>query len=136
MRVQQLIVGATGTLRARIRAKQVRAGRDACWSWTGATAQKRDGAKRPKIRVGGRGSRVVLVARLLLCLRDRVPLAERDAAKLEAGHTCDRFWCVNPRHLLWQTRIENEEAKHEYNDYQDFAREVDDLAAEAEGVAC
>jgi hypothetical protein len=135
MRTVNLILGATSTLRRRIRAKTERAGRNACWRWTGATARKRDGAKRPKIQIGGVGSRVVTVARLLLCLRDGVRLAERDAAKLEAGHSCYNFWCVNPRHLTWQTRIENENAKHEYDSFEDFAREVDELAAQPEGAA-
>jgi hypothetical protein len=130
-RTARLIAGATSTLRQRIFAKIVRLpGRNACWQWTGGTARKRDGAKRPKIQVGGRGSRTILVARVLLCLRDGVPLAERDAAKLEAGHVCHRHWCVNPRHLEWQTRIENEHAKQEYDDYCDFAQTVDELAEE------
>lgn len=128
MRTVDLIIGATSTLRARIRSKTVRGTRRQCWHWIGATARKRDGARRPKIQVGGRGSRTVLIARLLLCLRDSVPLAERDAAKLEAGHTCHHFWCVNPWHLVWQTRHENEEAKHEYDDYNEFADAVDELA--------
>jgi hypothetical protein len=134
MRIGQLICGATSTLRKRIASKTIRNGRNGCWRWTGGTAQKRDGSKRPKIQVGGRGSRTVTVARLLLALRDRVPLVLRDDAKLEAGHTCHHFWCVNPRHLEWQTRTENEHAKQEFNDYEDFARDVEDLAAAQEAT--
>jgi hypothetical protein len=125
----QLIVGATPSLRRRIYAKIVRPSRRACWRWTGATARKRDGAKRPQVRVGGRGSRVIVVARVLLSLRDRIPLIDRYG--LEAGHTCHHYWCVNPRHLEWQTRVQNEEAKQEFDDYCDFAQAVDDLASEA-----
>lgn len=128
MRTVDLIAGATSTLRRRIRAKTLRGRRNECWGWTGGTARKRDGARRPKIQVGGRGSRTILVARVLLALKDRVPLTLR--AGLEAGHRCHHFWCVNPRHLQWQTRIENEHAKQEYDDYCDFAAAVDELAAD------
>lgn len=48
MRTVDLIIGATSTLRARIRSKTVRGTRRQCWRWTGATARKRDGARRPK----------------------------------------------------------------------------------------
>ena len=130
MTLAELIPGATSTLRRRIAAKILRPdGRHGCWRWTGGTARKRDGAERPKVRVGGRGSRTILVARVLLVLRDRVPLWRREADKLEAGHSCNHFWCVNPRHLVWQTRVENENAKHEFDDYCDFAAAVDELAA-------
>jgi hypothetical protein len=132
MRVAQLIVGATSTLRRRMRAKTVRPSRRGCWSWTGATSKKRDGARRPAIQVGGRGSRVVLVARLALALKDGVPLERR--VGVEAGHRCHQHWCVNPAHLEWQTRGENEDAKQEYDDYCDFAGTVDELAA-AESAA-
>jgi hypothetical protein len=129
MTIARLIAGASATLRRRIAAKVTRLpGRGACHRWTGATSRKRDGARRPVIRVGGRGSRTVLVTRVVLALFDRVPLVERDAVRLESGHKCHHFWCVNPRHLEWQTRIENEHAKQEFDDYCDFS--VDELAAE------
>jgi len=130
MTTAELIPGATGSLRRRIYAKIIRPSRRACWRWTGATARKRDGAKRPKVRAGGRGSRTILVARVLLALRDRVPLWRRELERLEAGHTCHNYWCVNPRHLQWQTRIENEQAKQEFDAYTDFAAAVDELAAQ------
>lgn len=130
MRLADLIPGASVTLPARITVKVVElcAGACGCHAWTGATAQKRDGVRRPKVRVGGRGSRVVLVARLVLVLKDRVPLWRRELERLEAGHTCGHFWCVNPEHLTWQTRIENEREKQERDDYEDFAAAVDELA--------
>jgi len=124
MRTSDLIDGATSTLRARIRAKTVRPGRGywfdrrACWAWTGATKTKRGGV-RPAVQIGRRGSRVVTVARLLLCLQDGVPLAERSG--LEAGHTCHHYWCVNPRHLEWQTRLENEREKVDRQAYEKWA---------------
>lgn len=60
---------------------------------------------------------------------------ERDAAKLEAGHTCHHYWCVNERHLTWQTRVENEESKQEFDDYSDFAAAVDALSADQADAA-
>jgi hypothetical protein len=127
MKIAELIPGASGSLRRRIRAKVVKPhGRSGCWLWTGAKSKKRDGALRPVIRAGGKGSRLLLVARVVLALKDRVSLTLR--AGLEAGHICHNHGCVNPRHLMWQTRLENEEAKHEYDAYCDFAAAVDDLA--------
>lgn len=96
-------------------------------------SRKRDGALRPVIRVGGRGSPIVHVARVLLALRDRVPLWQRTG--LEAGHRCHRFWCVNPRHLEWQTSSENEAAKQEFDSYEEFATAVDALTASLDGTA-
>lgn len=129
MTIAELIPGATETLPRRILAKVVKLD-CGCWGWTGATSRKRDGAKRPKIQVGGVGSRVVVVARLALVLKDGVSLLARDYAKLEAGHTCHNYWCVNPDHLEWQTRVENERAKRDRDSYSEFSAAVDDLAAE------
>lgn len=129
MRVSDLIPGASSSLRRRLRAKVLKPhGRSGCWLWTGAKSKKRDGALRPVIRVGGKGSRVVLVARIVLVLKDRVCLIARDYALLEAGHLCHNHGCVNPRHLMWQTRIENEHAKAEHRAYTAFAAAVDELA--------
>ena len=128
MRVAELVPGATSTLRRRLRAKQLRTSRDACWRWGGATSRKRDGVGRPAIQVGGRRSPVVHVARVLLALIDRVPLLERRG--LEAGHRCGNYWCVNGRHLEWQTRSENEDAKQEFDAYASFAAAVDELAVD------
>lgn len=125
-----LIPGATSTLRRRIYAKIERgATRDACCYWRGKTVIKRDRVRRGAIGVGGRGSRTVSVARLLLVLRDRVPLVARDAARLEAGHTCHHYWCVNVRHLKWVTRLQNEREKSDARRYAAFADDVDELAA-------
>jgi hypothetical protein len=108
---RRCLPGASPSLLARIRAKIERVPGSTCLRWTGGTARKRDGAKRPKIQIGGRGSRFVVVARLLLVLRDGVPFVLRDG--LEAGHTCHHYWCVNWRHLKWCTRTENEADKRE-----------------------
>lgn len=124
-----LIPNATSTLRKRIYAKidRQRRRRRECWHWLGKFVQKR-GSVRPVIQVGGRGSRTITIARLLLVLRDRVPLAERDAAELEAGHLCGNPHCVNVRHLRWQTRSENEIMKHELALYRQWSDLVDRLA--------
>lgn len=128
-RTVDLIAGATSTLRARIAARTVReGGKMGCWRWTGGTSRKRDGARRGKVQVGGRGTRVITVARVLLVLKDRVPLVERDSARLEAGHRCGHFWCVNPRHLHWIDRSGNEAEKHEFDEEFDrFSAAFDEV---------
>lgn len=98
-------------------------------------ARKRGGARRPKIQIGGRGSRVLTVARILLVIRDRVSILEREREKLEAGHTCGNYWCVNVRHLIWQTRSENESMKAEHRAYAEFADDVEAIStADAEAA--
>jgi hypothetical protein len=130
----ELIIGASPTLRARIFAKIIRGpSRDACYTWRGKFTRKR-GSKRPAICIGGRRPdgrrpRVITVARLLLVLRDRVPLHLREAEELEAGHRCRNAECVNVRHLRWQTRSENEESKSEFEAFEAFAEAVDIAAA-------
>lgn len=78
--------------------------------WTGAKSQKRRGQLRPVIQEGARGSRVLNVARFLCeVMNGPAPTAEH-----EAGHTCpegENDLCVNPRHLVWMTRTENEQWK-------------------------
>lgn len=117
--VTDLIPDATSTLRKRVGSKIVKSKRDQCWQWRGSTSVKRGGARRPKIQVGARGSRTVLVARVLLVLADKVPLHERIGQ--EAGHKCGRFWCVNWRHLEWVDRATNEDQKNEYDESIDDA---------------
>jgi hypothetical protein len=127
-----VIPGATSTLRRRLYAKVLRTRRHECWRWSGKHAKKRDGALRPAIMVGRRGSRTMTVARVLLALRDRVSLDLR--TELEAGHTCGHHWCINVRHLVWQTRWENEAMKSEHRRWREFSQAVDELAETAEAA--
>lgn len=82
---------------------------DACWVWTGALSKKRHG-HRPAIRVAGRGSRMVNPARVVCeWYHGPAPTPEH-----EVGHTCptgENALCVNPRHVQWMTRYENEHHK-------------------------
>lgn len=85
-----------------------------CGNWIGAYSEKRRG-KRPVIQLGGRGSRVVLVARLQLQRYFGPPPTDTH----EAGHTCpngENSRCVNYEHLQWMTRTENEHHKSKYAD--------------------
>lgn len=81
-----------------------------CWLWTGATSRKRDGVLRPKMHYGDRAEmRTIAPARFILSICDGVPLTDRFA--LEACHTCHVVLCVNPQHLRWGTRAQNEHDK-------------------------
>ena len=83
-----------------------------CIFWTGATSKKRRGQRRPYIQIGRRGSPVVNVARLVCYWFHGEP-----PDGYEAGHTCpqgEQCLCINPDHLAWQTREENEQLKQGY----------------------
>lgn len=83
---------------------------DACWEWTGTFSIKRRGQMRPVIQVGGRGTPVVIVARLICEWFHGPPPTD----KHEAGHTCphgENASCCHPGHLRWMTRTENERYK-------------------------
>lgn len=103
---------ASSTLWRRVSRKIRVQPRTGCWEWTGALSAKRRG-RRPVVQMAGRGSRVVIVARLV-CQRFRgVPPSDLH----EAGHTCphgENALCVRPSHLRWMTREENEQHKGNY----------------------
>jgi hypothetical protein len=103
----------------------------ACWNWQGAKSQKRRrGCRqmyRPVIQLAGRGSKVVNVARLVTeWFQGPAP-----NSTYEAGHTCpegENELCINPDHLIWMTREENERYKHEHRPVESVraSAEVDD----------
>lgn len=110
--VAQPIIDYTRTLLGRVVEKIVEDRVTGCWLWGGACVKSRRG-RRPVVQLGGRGSRVVLVARLLLTWYAGPPPSDLH----EAGHTCpdgENSLCVNPGHLAWQTREENEAHKRSY----------------------
>ena len=75
-----------------------------CLEWQGARSTKRD-TRRPIMRIG---KRVVSVARVVC------EMYHGSAQGREAGHTCpagENALCVNPEHLQWMSREENEQYK-------------------------
>lgn len=76
-----------------------------CWTWMGAKSKKRRGGIYGAIQLGGRKSKIVGV-HWLVCSWFHGP----PAPGMEAGHTCPQpnSLCVNPNHLRWMTRTENE----------------------------
>jgi hypothetical protein len=100
---------ATPTLAARIAAKAKYNHLTKCLEWTGAYAKTRNG-KRPHVRVGGRGSPMIRVARIVCTWAQGAPPTNAH----EAGHICphgENSRCVHPGHLRWMTREENERYK-------------------------
>lgn len=85
-----------------------------CWGWVGAKSLKRNG-KRGVIRVGGRQGRIVSAARVGLMLRLKLRFADPVWWTLEVCHRCGngggKVDCVNPKHLRFGTRVENEHDK-------------------------
>lgn len=82
---------------------------DQCWPWTGSMSKKRRG-RRPIIRLGAASDGHVLVTRQVCTWYQGLPPTPAH----EAGHTCpggERSDCVNPQHLQWMTREENEQWK-------------------------
>jgi HNH endonuclease len=83
---------------------------DRCWEWNGAHSLKRRGERRPVVQVGGRGTAVVPVARIMCELRNGPP----PTPEHEAAHICpqgENHRCIRPDHLAWMTRVENERYK-------------------------
>lgn len=104
----------TPSLRARVAAKIRIDPVTGCHVWTAARSTTRRGF-RPVIQLAGRRSRVVRAARLVLEWKSGPPPSELH----EAGHTCpkgENEMCVNPDHLEWMTRDENEAWKQTYTE--------------------
>lgn len=87
--------------------------RHACWIWTGAYSHKR-GGKRPVIQSGKRGSPVALVFRIMLALKDQVPLSRRRDYHACHEPRCANPQCINPFHGYWGTPGRNHEDREQY----------------------
>lgn len=83
-----------------------------CWIWTGAFSKKRSRTRRPNIRVGAAFLGTINPVRVLLSLKDGVPLDDR--ADLHAAHTeCLNLSCINPYHFRWATDAENRDDRRQ-----------------------
>lgn len=84
-----------------------------CWLWKGAKTRRRRKGAMPHIRDdNGRGGKVLIATRVVLEWNK----GPAPTPLHEAGHTCpdgEESLCVNPAHLEWQTRTENEQWKQE-----------------------
>lgn len=87
-----------------------------CWEWVGAYSEKqrRGSAPRPVIQLGGRGSAVVHVFRIMLSLFDGTPLGERGAFQAAHRPSMCRLGarCVNPLHGYWAGQGQNQRDNH------------------------
>lgn len=102
----------TNDVAGRISAK-VQVNQHGCHVWTGAVSTTRRG-HRPIMCLRSI-KRVVRVARLVLEWKAGPPPTPLH----EAGHTCphgEHELCVNPAHLTWMTREENEQWKRTYEE--------------------
>lgn len=111
------------SLVARLWAKVTILGPDDCWLWTGC--KSKSGQRQVVygcIREGRAGSRLWRVNRLICCLTlgivevppdddeqflDWLHRVNRWYDTQDAAHQCDNSLCRNPRHLLWETHLEN-----------------------------
>jgi hypothetical protein len=85
----------------------VAAGAGGCWIWVGAITHGRRGRRCGHIRVG----KTWWKAHRLVLTWAKGPSPE---AGMEAGHRCPggaNALCVNPLHLEWVTRAQNEADK-------------------------
>lgn len=84
---------------------------DCCWIWIGSKFNRRNGGQTGQIREAGRGTPRLRAHRVSLVWSQGPAPLDRP----EAGHICpggSNSLCVNPRHLTWQSREENERWKH------------------------
>lgn len=78
-----------------------------CWNWIGVASKRRNKGRSPRFSLAGK---MVRAHRLSLSWHKGPP----PTPKHEAGHTCpdgENDLCVNPYHLEWMTRTENERSK-------------------------
>lgn len=119
--IQELTAEQRAGLRARWLAKvkaEDKRKPNGCWRWIGAKSLKRNG-KRGVMRVGGRQGRIVSAARVGLVLHTGESFAPGAWHwALEMLHHCGkgggRVDCVNPHHLRFGTRVENEQDKQRH----------------------
>jgi hypothetical protein len=96
---------------------------DTCWPWL--AGKSRSGWREvdyPHLRLGGKGTPMIRVNRLLLILKHGptdCPILPGEAfatwilrvnnhfRAFDASHTCDNSGCCNPDHLAWQAHGQN-----------------------------
>jgi hypothetical protein len=81
-----------------------------CWLWVGAVSHGRRGRRVGHLQIGRCWPKA---HRLSLTWAVGQPPADN----MEAGHRCPsgpNSLCVNPGHLYWVTRVENEADKRRY----------------------
>lgn len=93
--------------------------RTVCWEWTGAYSKKRGahydrGNDRPVIQTGRRGTPVVHVFRIMLALKDGIPLRRRRGYHACHREDCQNTRCVNPWHGYWGTPGRNHEDRERH----------------------
>lgn len=89
-----------------------------CWIWVGAYGKRRSGARTGRLRTAGRNSAFVSPHRQVLTWAVGPP----PTPDHEAAHRCpdgENSLCVNPAHLYWATRIENEHDKRLWRSLDD-----------------
>jgi hypothetical protein len=84
-----------------------------CWLWIGGAGRRRNKGFNGRLRQGGRKEPFVSPTRLVLTWSAGPP----PTPDHEAAHSCpdgENSLCVNPTHLYWATREENEQDKRLY----------------------
>lgn len=84
-----------------------------CWEWTGGQGRRRNGGRDGRFRTGGRKAPVISPHRQVTVWAYGPP---PDVA-MQACHTCpegENDLCVNPAHLRWGSKVQNEMDKERY----------------------
>lgn len=94
---------------------KVRVVESGCWEWTGGTGRRRGGGRDGRFRPGGRNVAKISPHRQVLIWAAGPP---EDPTR-QACHCCpegENDLCVNPAHLYWGTKVQNEADKERYVD--------------------